>query len=284
MYPLYSDMFAMTHQPRGKRIVGHGNTDLTLVDIPAAPLQLAEEAVPGLPAGHVYLHVAGDPRARLLPSHGNTYGKEAGLGHNAYLPGQPIRTETQHCNLERCWYGYVWIKTTAEDGGVCYKHYYAATEGRSHPATTLYMGRDGANIILQAEPHYWRQSVDLRARVLAAEARIRELEARQPEPEPVAAPAPAPVRNPDLAPLSVLPRGTVIFYDQKRKDKTFHAIYQGETVEGADGVSYTSLSTWLKNALGYQAANGWEGTYVMLDGKAVRLQKLRAAAAGGGGK
>jgi hypothetical protein len=282
MHPLYSDMFAMTRQVGAKRSVGHGNTDLTLADIPAAPLQLVEEAVPGLPADHVYLHVAGDRRARLIPSHGNTYGKEADLGHNAYLPGQPVRTETQHCNLERCWYGYVWVKTVAEDDRVSYKHYYAATEGRSHPATTLYMGRDGANVILQAEPHYWQRGVDLRARVLAAEARIRELEARLSEPEPVA--APAPVRNPDLKALAELPRGTRICYDQPRKGKAVHAIYQGETVEGSDGVSYQSLSTWLKNALGYQAANGWDGTYVMQGDKKVMLSAIRAAAGGGGGK
>ena len=100
-------------------------------------------------------------------------------------------------------------------------------------------------------------------------------------PVAVAPPAAEPVRNPDLKPLAELPRGTIICYDRKRAGRTLHAIYQGDTVEGADGVSYTSLSTWLKNALGYKTANGWEGTYVMQGDKKVWLHELRAAAGGG---
>jgi hypothetical protein len=277
-FPLYTGQAAMTRLVASKNKVAHGDTDITMTDIPAAPLQFVEAAVPGMPADHCYIHVADNANARLIPSYGNTYGKQAGLGTHAYQPGQPVRTETHQQTRATCWYGYVWIKTVAADGSCCYQHSYAGTEGRSHPATTLYMGCDGTNVVLQVAPHYWQKSVDLRARVLAAEARVKELEARLAvvaPADPVAVAPVAAVRNPDLAPLAVLPRGTAICFDRKRAGETLQAIFHGETVEGADGRQYGSLSTWLKNALGYKTANGWEGTYAMVDGAKVWMNDLR---------
>jgi hypothetical protein len=130
----------------------------------AAPLQLVEAAVPGGEAHHVYLHVAGDVRAPLLPSHGMNYGQKKKLPHNAYLAGQPVLTETNKSkvDLAKKQRNYMWIKKV-EDGCVSYQHYYAAVGGeggvmeKRHPAVRLWLGRDGNNVVLQAEPFYWRQ-------------------------------------------------------------------------------------------------------------------------------